>query len=46
MESTVDIDAIKDRARCADRALFELTLMIGNNCVDYGRLKGILEGKC
>jgi len=27
------------------KALYELELMKGNSCFDYGRLKSILEGK-
>lgn len=27
------------------RALYELEIMKGNSCIDYGRLQKVLEGK-
>lgn len=45
MESSPEFDAIVERARCADKALFALTNMIGNGNIDFGELKRILEGR-
>jgi len=45
MESTIDFDQIMDRARCADKALFALTNMMGTDIIDLGELKRILEGR-
>lgn len=40
-----DMDAIIEKARNADRALFELKNMMGSRVLDLGRLQCILEGK-
>lgn len=45
MESSTDFDAIVDRARCADKALFALNKMIGDGKIDWAELRSILEGK-
>lgn len=45
MESTIDFDFVMDRARCADKALYALTNMMGTDIIDLGELKRILEGK-
>lgn len=42
---TSDYDTIVEKARNADRALFELRNMIGCGVLDLGRLQCILEGK-
>lgn len=35
----------KDFQMIVEKALFELNLMIGNSCIDHGKLRSILEGK-
>lgn len=45
MDSQLDLDLIMEKARNADRALYELNNMMGNHVLDLGRLRGILEGK-
>jgi hypothetical protein len=35
----------KDFQMIVEQALFELKLMVGNHCIDHGKLQSILEGK-
>jgi len=35
----------KDFQMIVEKAHYELKLMIGNSCIDHGRLLSILEGK-
>ena len=46
MDSPSEMDIIVEKARNADRALFELKNMLGTQILDLGRLQAILEGKC
>lgn len=44
--STMDIEESSDEARMIlEKAIFTLENMIGNSCIDYGRLLSILKGK-
>lgn len=36
---------VSDAQMIVNCAKFELQRMIGNNCIDYGKLLAILEGK-
>lgn len=40
-----DMDTVIEKARNADRALYELKNMMGTKILDLGRLQCILEGK-
>lgn len=45
VESNPEFDVMFEKARNADRALYELKNMMGSDVIDLGRLKSILEGK-
>lgn len=34
-----------DYQMIVEKTLFELQLMVGNQCIDHGKLRSILEGK-
>lgn len=38
-------DQLNEALEIIDRAKFELQCMVGRNCIDYGKLLAILDGK-
>lgn len=38
-------DQLKEAEEIINKAKFELQCMIGRNCIDYGKLLAILNGK-
>jgi len=39
-----EMDIVMEKARSADRALYELKNMMGTKILDLGRIQGILDG--